>query len=132
MMQYAIYVTQATKLYMCITLHYINIMLCGVVCGVVWCVVWCGVVHPHSLTHSPLPLPAPAEGTQGQVSWYKQLLPNVQEGSKGEGPYVCAERNSTSFLERTVASHSYIMTQSPHVHSPSCTHTYTTHTHTHN
>ena len=51
----AICVTQATKLYMCIMLHYISIMLCGVwcgvvLCGVVWCcvvwccVVWCGVV----------------------------------------------------------------------------------------
>ena len=82
-----------------------------------------------TLTHSPLPLPAPAEGTQGQVSWYKQLLPSVQGRSKGESPYVCAERNSTSFLERTEAGYSHTMTQSPHVQSPTCTHTYTTPTH---
>ena len=51
-------------------------------------------VHPPTLTHSPLPLPAPAEGTQGQMSWYKQLLPSVQGSSKGEGPYVCAKRGT--------------------------------------
>ena len=75
-------------------------------------------------THSPLPLLAPAEGTQGQVSWYKQLLPSVQGRGKGEGPYVCKERNSTSFLEGTVAcySHAHLDTHSHHL--------YTTHTHT--
>ena len=51
-------------------------------------------VHPPTLTHSPLPLPMPAEGTQGQVSWYKQLLPSVQGRSKGEGPYMCAKRRT--------------------------------------
>ena len=51
-------------------------------------------VHSPTLTHSPLSLPAPAEGTQGQVSWYKQLLPSVQGRSKGEGPYVCAKRGT--------------------------------------
>ena len=39
-------------------------------------------VHPPTLTHSPLPLPAPAEGTQGQVSRYKQLLPSVCRGKQ--------------------------------------------------
>ena len=42
-------------------------------------------------TRSPLPLPAPAEGTQGQVSWYKQLLPSVQGRSKGEA-LTCVQR----------------------------------------
>ena len=51
-------------------------------------------VHPPTLAHSPLPLLAPAEGTQGQVSQYKQLLPSVQGRSKGEGPYVCAKRGT--------------------------------------
>ena len=51
-------------------------------------------VHPPTLTHSPLPLLTPAEGTQGQVSWFKQLLPSVQGRSKGEGPYVCAKRGT--------------------------------------
>ena len=83
-------------------------------------------VHPPTLTHSPLPLPAPAEGTQGQVSRYKQLLPSVCRGEAKVKALTCVqEKNSTSFLERTVAGYSHIMT-----HSLTCTHTYTTHTYT--
>ena len=51
-------------------------------------------VHPPTLTHSPLPFPAPARSAQGQVSWYKQLLPSLQGRSKGEGPYMCAKRGT--------------------------------------
>ena len=75
-------------------------------------------------THSPLPLLAPAEGTQGQVSWYKQLLPSVQWRSKGEGPYVCAKRGTlpVSWKGQWHATAMHTLTHSHHM--------YTTHPHT--
>ena len=85
----------------------------------------CTPTHTHSLSSSPLP--TPAEGTQGQVSWYKQLLPSVQERSKGEGPYVCAERRTlpvswdSGMLQ---PHHDTVTTCTQHTHTQLTTHIY--------
>ena len=44
-----------------------------------------------TLTHSPLPLPTPAEGTQGQVSWYKHLC-QVCRGEAKVKALTCVQR----------------------------------------
>ena len=88
-------------------------------------------VHPPTHTHSPLPLPTPAEGTQGQVSWYKQLLPGVQGRSKGEGPYVCAKRGTLPVSWKgqwhATAMHTLthtVTTCTQHTHTQLTTHIY--------
>ena len=94
-------------------------------------------VHPPTLTHSPLPLPAPAEGTQGQVSWYKQFLPSVCRGEAKVKALSCVQRGTlpvswkgqwqataTPWHSHSNKNHTTcIYTRSP-------VHTYTTHTYT--
>ena len=88
----------------------------------------CTHTHTHSLSSFP---PTPAEGTQGQVSRYKQLLPSVQGRSKGEGPYVCAKRGTLPVSWKgqwhATAMHTLthtVTTCTQHTHTQLTTHIY--------